>query len=64
MSGLLTAQHLAGWGYPGAPLKTTALGIGVQGAAYIGSTFISIYLVTDLHYPKSPVYWITAGVTW
>jgi MHS family proline/betaine transporter-like MFS transporter len=49
--------------YPGALVQATALGIGVQGAAYIGSTFISIYLVTNLHYAKSPVYWITAGVT-
>ncbi|MEV0068142.1 MFS transporter [Amycolatopsis sp. NPDC050768] len=49
--------------YPGALVKATALGIGVQGAAYIGSTFISIYLVTNLHYAKSPVYWITAAVT-
>ncbi|KAA9162571.1 MHS family MFS transporter [Amycolatopsis acidicola] len=49
--------------YPGALVKATALGIGVQGAAYIGSTFISIYLVTNLHYAKSPVYWITAGAT-
>jgi MHS family proline/betaine transporter-like MFS transporter len=49
--------------YPGALLKATALGIGVQGAAYIGSTFISIYLVADLHYSKSPVYWITAAGT-
>ncbi|QRP49452.1 MFS transporter [Amycolatopsis sp. FDAARGOS 1241] len=49
--------------YPGALIKATALGVGVQGAAYIGSTFISIYLVTDLHYAKSPVYWITAAVT-
>lgn len=49
--------------YPGALVKATALGIGVQGAAYIGSTFISIYLVTDLKYPKTPVYWITALVT-
>jgi MHS family proline/betaine transporter-like MFS transporter len=49
--------------YPGPLLQATALGIGVQGAAYIGSTFIAIYLVTNLHYPKSPVYWITAGVT-
>jgi MHS family proline/betaine transporter-like MFS transporter len=49
--------------YPGALLQATALGIGVQGAAYIGSTFISIYLVSNLHYAKSPVYWITAAVT-
>jgi len=49
--------------YPGALLQATALGIGVQGAAYIGSTFITIYLVTNLHYPKSAVYWITAAVT-
>jgi MHS family proline/betaine transporter-like MFS transporter len=49
--------------YPGPLLQATALGIGVQGAAYIGSTFIAIYLVTNLHYPKAPVYWITAGVT-
>ena len=49
--------------YPKALLQATALGIGVQGAAYIGSTFITIYLVTHLHYPKSSVYWITAGVT-
>jgi MHS family proline/betaine transporter-like MFS transporter len=49
--------------YPGALAQATALGIGVQGAAYIGSTFITIYLVTDLRYPKTPVYWITAGVT-
>ncbi|MEV4604655.1 MFS transporter [Amycolatopsis sp. NPDC049253] len=49
--------------YPGALIKATALGVGVQGAAYIGSTFISIYLVTNLHYAKSPVYWITAAVT-
>ncbi|MDQ0381195.1 MFS transporter [Amycolatopsis thermophila] len=49
--------------YPGSLLQATALGVGVQGAAYIGSTFISIYLVSNLHYPKSPVYWVTAGVT-
>ncbi|WP_084721778.1 MFS transporter [Rhodococcus marinonascens] len=49
--------------HPKALLQATALGIGVQGAAYIGSTFVSIYLVTNLHYAKSPVYWITAGVT-
>lgn len=49
--------------YPGSLLQATALGVGVQGAAYIGSTFISIYLVSTLHYAKSPVYWITAGVT-
>jgi MFS transporter, MHS family, proline/betaine transporter len=49
--------------YPKALLQATALGIGVQGAAYIGSTFISIYLVTNLHYPKSTVYWVTAAVT-
>ncbi|MEV6899653.1 MFS transporter [Amycolatopsis sp. NPDC051372] len=63
-----TAQHgfplaAALKSYPGALVKATALGVGVQGAAYIGSTFISIYLVTDLHYAKSPVYWITAAVT-
>ncbi|KAA0099490.1 MFS transporter [Mycolicibacterium sp. P1-18] len=49
--------------YPGPLAQATALGIGVQGAAYIGSTFIAIYLVTNLDYPKAPVYWITAGVT-
>jgi MHS family proline/betaine transporter-like MFS transporter len=49
--------------YPGPLLQAIGLGIGVQGAAYIGSTFMAIYLVTNLHYPKSPVYWITAGVT-
>ncbi|MCI2415828.1 MFS transporter [Saccharopolyspora sp. K220] len=49
--------------YPAALLKATALGIGVQGAAYIGSTFIGIYLVTDLNYPRSWVYWLTAAVT-
>jgi MFS transporter, MHS family, proline/betaine transporter len=49
--------------YPKALLQAIALGIGVQGAAYIGSTFITIYLVTNLHYPKSAVYWITAAVT-
>jgi MHS family proline/betaine transporter-like MFS transporter len=49
--------------YPLSLLQATALGIGVQGAAYIGSTFITIYLVTDLHYAKTPVYWITAAVT-
>src|SRR5262249_23628756 len=49
--------------YPKALIQATALGIGVQGAAYIGSTFISIYLVTSLHYPKSTVYWVTAAVT-
>jgi MHS family proline/betaine transporter-like MFS transporter len=49
--------------YPGPLLQATALGIGVQGAAYIGSTFMGIYLVTNLGYPKSGVYWITAGVT-
>ncbi|RVW06052.1 MFS transporter [Rhodococcus spongiicola] len=49
--------------HPKALLQATALGIGVQGAAYIGSTFVGIYLVTNLHYARSPVYWITAGVT-
>ncbi|GHH88317.1 MFS transporter [Streptomyces sulfonofaciens] len=49
--------------YPRALLQAIALGIGVQGAAYIGSTFIGIYLVTNLHYPKTAVFWITAGVT-
>ncbi|AOW91757.1 hypothetical protein BFN03_01110 [Rhodococcus sp. WMMA185] len=49
--------------HPKSLLQATALGIGVQGAAYIGSTFVSIYLVTNLHYARSPVYWITAAVT-
>jgi MHS family proline/betaine transporter-like MFS transporter len=49
--------------YPGALLQATALGIGVQGAAYIGSTFIAIYLVTNLRYPGAGVYWLTALVT-
>ena len=33
-------------------LQATALGIGVQGAAYIGSTFMAIYLVTNLQLPE------------
>lgn len=49
--------------YPGALLKAIGIGIAVQGAAYIGSTFIAIYLVANLHYPNRAVFWITAGVT-
>jgi len=37
------------------------VGIGNQGTSYIGATFLAIYLVTSLNYPKTPVYWITAG---
>jgi len=48
--------------YPKPLLKGLALGVGVQGGAFIGSTFIAIYLVADLGYPKGAVYWITAGV--
>ncbi|SNT48883.1 MFS transporter [Rhodococcoides kyotonense] len=49
--------------YPKPLMQAISLGIGVQGAAYIGSTFIAIYLVTNLGYPRAPIYWITAGVT-
>lgn len=49
--------------YPGALLRAIGIGIAVQGAAYIGSTFIAIYLVANLHYPNRAVFWITAGVT-
>lgn len=49
--------------YPGSLLKGLGLGIAVQGGAFIGSTFIAIYLVADLDYPKRAVYWVTAGVT-
>lgn len=49
--------------YPGALLKGLGLGIAVQGGAFIGSTFIAIYLVADLGYPKRAVFWVTAGVT-
>jgi MHS family proline/betaine transporter-like MFS transporter len=48
--------------YPKPLIKGLALGIGIQGGAFIGSTFIAIYLVSDLGYPKGSVYWITAGV--
>jgi len=48
--------------YPKPLLKGLGLGIGIQGGAFIGSTFIAIYLVNDLGYPKSAVYWITCGV--
>lgn len=48
--------------YPKPLLKGLGLGIGIQGGAFIGSTFIAIYLVADLGYPKSAVYWITCGV--
>lgn len=48
--------------YPKPLLKGLALGVGIQGGAFIGSTFIAIYLVSDLGYPKGAVYWITAGV--
>ncbi|MEV4603876.1 MFS transporter [Amycolatopsis sp. NPDC049253] len=49
--------------YPGPLIKGILLGIGVQGTAYVGATFLSIYLITSLHYAKTPVYWITAGGT-
>ncbi|WP_422934550.1 MFS transporter [Sinomonas sp. P47F7] len=49
--------------YPIPLLKAIGIGIAVQGGAYIGSTFIAIYLVANLHYPSRAVYWITAGVT-
>ncbi|MGV9798246.1 MFS transporter [Mycobacterium sp. NPDC003449] len=48
--------------YPKPLIKGLGLGIGIQGGAFIGSTFIAIYLVNDLGYPKSAVYWITCGV--
>ncbi len=48
--------------YPKPLLKGLGLGIGIQGGAFIGSTFIAIYLVTNLEYPKTAVYWITCGV--
>jgi MFS transporter, MHS family, proline/betaine transporter len=49
--------------YPGSLLKAIGIGVAVQGSAYIGSTFIAIYLVANLHYPNRAVFWITAGVT-
>ncbi|MEV4600103.1 MFS transporter [Amycolatopsis sp. NPDC049253] len=49
--------------YPRALLKGIGIGIAVQGGAYISLTYITIYLVNNLHYGKQPVYWLTTAVT-
>ncbi|MFM2475457.1 MFS transporter, partial [Burkholderia cenocepacia] len=48
---------------PIAILKALGLNVSVQGGAYIGSTFIAIYLISSLEFPNTFVYWLTAGVT-
>ncbi|MGW4489196.1 MFS transporter [Amycolatopsis sp. NPDC004368] len=49
--------------YPRALLNGIGLGIAVQGGAYISLTYITIYLVNNLHYGKQSVYWLTTAVT-
>ena len=48
--------------YPGALLKALGIGIAVQGGAYIGLTFMTIYLVNNLEYDRNSVYWLTTAV--
>jgi MFS transporter, MHS family, proline/betaine transporter len=49
--------------HPVALAQSIGLAVSVQGTAYFSLTFLSIYLVTYLHYPRSSVYWISAAVT-
>lgn len=48
--------------YRGALLKAWGIGIAVQGGAYIGLTYMTIYLIQNLGYDREGVYWLTAGV--
>jgi MFS transporter, MHS family, proline/betaine transporter len=49
--------------HPAALAQSIGLAVSVQGTAYFSLTFLSIYLVTYLHYPRPWVYWISAAVT-
>ncbi|MDH5857367.1 MFS transporter [Lampropedia aestuarii] len=43
---------------PKALLQSTAISAATNGTAYIGLTYMSIHLITQLGYPRSSVYWI------
>ncbi|MDI9897459.1 MFS transporter [Rhodococcus sp. IEGM 1381] len=48
--------------YPGSLAKALGIGIAMQGGAYIGLTFMTIYLVNNLGYNRTNVYWLTTGI--
>ncbi|WP_166789366.1 MFS transporter [Cryobacterium sp. TMS1-20-1] len=44
-------------------LKTVLIAMAVNAASYLGFTYMSIYLISTLGYPATPVYWfVTAGI--
>lgn len=43
---------------PKALLQSTAISAATNGTAYIGLTYMSIHLITQLGYPRSSVYWV------
>ncbi|WP_420112204.1 MFS transporter [Pseudactinotalea sp.] len=42
-------------------MKAVGLAIATNGTAYIGLSYLSIHLVQELGYDKTPVYWIATG---